>query len=43
MFAQVLKYVYILCILQVKNMFRPPAPLSKNKKKTRSAVVVQLQ
>lgn len=33
MFAQVLKYVYILCILQMKNMFRPPAPLSKKKNK----------
>lgn len=34
MFAQVLKYVYILCILQIKNMFRPlPPPFPKIKKK----------
>lgn len=34
MFAQVLKNVYILCILQVKNMFRPPPPpFQKLKKK----------
>lgn len=39
MFAQVLKNVYILCILQMKNMFRHPPPFSKNKKNIWSAII----